>query len=69
MDFLILRVLRKSKKITLKEMAGKVGISPVYLSLIERNKKNPSVSIIEDICNELEDIQIIFTFKSKFQKE
>lgn len=69
MDFSILKLIRKSKKIKLIDMAKRVGITPAYLSQIENNKRNPRVSTIEDICKELESIQIIFTFKSRYQKE
>lgn len=61
MDFAILKTLRKSKKIKLIELSKKVGITTAYLSLIERNKRNPNISIIEDICNELDcELQIKF---------
>ena len=60
MDFTILKTLRKSKKIKLIELAKEIGISPAYLSMIERNKRTPVNSIIEDICNELDcELRII----------
>lgn len=59
MDFTILRTLRKAKGLTLKDVAPK-GITPAYLSLIERNKKMKQFEIIEDICNELDcELRII----------
>ncbi|NCU20141.1 XRE family transcriptional regulator [Candidatus Falkowbacteria bacterium] len=36
-----LRDLRLAQDLGLREMAGKIGISPTYLSRIERNKENP----------------------------
>ncbi len=61
MDFTILRTLRKSKKITLEEMAKKAKVTPAYLSLIERNKKNPAIETVENICAELNcELQIKF---------
>ncbi len=36
-----LRALRVAQDLGLREMAGKIGISPTYLSRIERNKENP----------------------------
>lgn len=54
MDFTILKTLRKSKKIKLIKLSKDIGISPAYLSMIERNKRTPVISIIEDICKELD---------------
>ena len=36
-----LRDLRLAQDLGLRDMAGKIGISPTYLSRIERNKENP----------------------------
>lgn len=65
MDFTILRTLRRSKKIKLIELAKQIGISPAYLSMIENNKRDPKVSTIEDICNELEYIGLLFVLTNK----
>lgn len=62
MDFSVLRLIRKHKKITLSDMASRVNITPAYLSLIERNKRNLRITTIENICKELEDIQLLLTF-------
>lgn len=60
MDYTILKTLRKSKKIKLIEMAKQIGISPAYLSMIERNLRSPKVETIEDICNKLDcELRII----------
>ena len=60
MDFTILRTFRKSKKLILKDVASKVKITIAYLSLMERNKKNPRKQLIEDICKELDcELRII----------
>ena len=60
MDFTILKTLRKSKKIKLIELSKDIGISPAYLSMIEHNKRIPVISIIEDICNQLDcELRII----------
>ena len=60
MDFTILRIHRKAKGLKLKDLAPKMGISKGYLSLIERNKKNPHTQLIADICNELDcELRII----------
>lgn len=47
--------LRKQRKLTLSELAGRANISKSYLSNIERNlNQNPSIQIIEKIAQVLE---------------
>ena len=53
LDLTILRTIRKSKGLKLNDIASKLGISSSYLSTIENNKKNPKITIIENICKEL----------------
>lgn len=50
MDYLKLRIIRKSQKITLKKLGERVGCDPDRLSLIERGKTDTSVKRLEDIC-------------------
>ena len=38
----LIRNIRKSKNMTLRELSRKTGISKSYLSEIERNEKRPS---------------------------
>lgn len=60
MDFSALRTIRKRNRITLIDMAKRVGVSKGYLSLIEHNHKSPNIQVIEDICNELDcELRII----------
>ena len=62
MDFTILKTLRKDKGLKLKDLAPGLGISSGYLSMIERNLKNPSVQLIEDICEKLDcKLMILWT--------
>ena len=54
------RAWREYKKITMKELAGKVGISPAYLSQIENNRRNPTIDTLRAISRELEiDIDML----------
>lgn len=47
----IIKDIRKDKKITLKQLSDKTGLSISYLSEIENNKvKEPSFSAIGKIC-------------------
>lgn len=60
MDYTALRTIRKRNRITLTDMAKKVGISKGYLSLIENNRKSPNIEVIENICKELDcELRII----------
>ncbi|MCX7678045.1 MAG: XRE family transcriptional regulator [Spirochaetes bacterium] len=46
----ILRLKRKEKKLTLKAVATKAGISEGFLSQIENNVNSPSVDTLLNIC-------------------
>ena len=55
-----IRAWRKYKKITMKELAEKVGISAAYLSQIENKKRNPAIKTLKAIAEVLElDIEIL----------
>lgn len=45
----IIRDFRKERGVTLTELAGKLEISPSYLSAIERNIRKPSTQILKNI--------------------
>ncbi len=49
----VLRDARKSKKLTLSELAEKVGVTTGYLSHLERNKMEPSLSVLRSLSDEL----------------
>lgn len=46
-----IRKLRSHRELTLKDLAEATGLSLSYLSLIERNKRDPSLSNLEKISN------------------
>ena len=54
MDYSIIKELRKQRRIKQYEIASKCGITQSYYSLIEQGLKNPSVKVLENICNELD---------------
>ena len=55
-----IRAWRKYKKIKMKELAEKVGISAAYLSQIENKKRNPAIKTLKAIAEVLElDIEIL----------
>jgi transcriptional regulator with XRE-family HTH domain len=49
----IIRLIRSKKGLSQKDMADKFDISQNYLSLIESEKKMPSLHIIENIASKL----------------
>lgn len=59
-----LREIRKSKNMTLGEIAKKINSSSGFLSDIENNKSVPSISKLEDICNAL-NISLETFFKNE----
>jgi transcriptional regulator with XRE-family HTH domain len=48
-----LRNLRKSQKMSLRDLADKVGCSPSYLSMVENAKIDPSISRLKRIAEGL----------------
>ena len=48
-----LRRLRTASGLTQEALAEKTGISSVYISEIERGRKNPSVLVLADIAHAL----------------
>jgi transcriptional regulator with XRE-family HTH domain len=46
-----IRRYRKERKLTLKAVAGKAGISEGFLSQVENNVSSPSVDTLINICN------------------
>lgn len=55
--------LRKQKGLTQEALAGKMEVSPKYLSSIERGKENPTLNMLIKIADSLEiDLGQIFTF-------
>ena len=48
-----IRQLRRAKDLTLTELGERIGKSAAYLSLVERSKTKPSVSVLQDISEAL----------------
>lgn len=46
-----LRLYRKARNLTQKQVAEKAGISVSYLSLVERGQRDPSLSTLEKIAS------------------
>jgi transcriptional regulator with XRE-family HTH domain len=56
-----LRTLRQEQRETLVETAGRAGISPQYLSEIERGRKEPSSEMIAALAGALDTTLIRLT--------
>ena len=54
LDFSILKKLRKLKRVTLKELSEKSGVSLQALTKVENNKTNPTIGTLQNICNYFE---------------
>ena len=48
-----IRLVRKGTGLDQKTVASSIGISPTYLSQIEKNKKEPSLKILQKISDAL----------------
>jgi len=59
-----LRELRKTKSLTLKELAKRVGCSPSYLSMVENGQVDPGISRLKRIVDRLE-ITIVDLFQTQ----
>ncbi len=49
-----IKTIRTKKKLSQKELAFKLGVTPVYLSMIENNAKTPSLNLLERLGKILE---------------
>ena len=56
-----LRTLRQDQQETLAETAGRAGISPQYLSEIERGRKEPSSEMIAALAGALDTSLTVLT--------
>ena len=45
---------RKKRKMTAEDLAKKMGISASFIRQIECGRRSPSLSLLIDLCNELE---------------
>lgn len=55
MDFgRAIRVLRAARNLSQKELAQRTGLDPSYISLLEKNRRTPSVDTIQSLASVLE---------------
>lgn len=56
-----IKYLRQEKKLTQEQLANNCGMTQTYLSQIERNQKEPTLSALKDIATSLEvPVPILF---------
>ncbi|AII36488.1 MULTISPECIES: helix-turn-helix domain-containing protein [Bacillus] len=60
-----LKKLRKSKKLTLRDLADKLGVTHSYLSKIERGVTNPSLKMINSLAEFFDVDQSYFFTEEK----
>lgn len=48
-----LRALRVARGLSQEQLALHAGITPTYLGMLERNIKNPTLKVIEQLCQSL----------------
>ncbi|MBI3661694.1 MAG: helix-turn-helix transcriptional regulator [Acidobacteria bacterium] len=48
-----LRKLRETRGLTQEELAERAGVHRTYVSLLERNKKSPTLDVLFRVCRAL----------------
>ena len=52
---------RENNKITQEELANKIDVTPTYISALENNRKEPSISLLNAISKKLDiPLEIMF---------
>ncbi|MEH1791141.1 helix-turn-helix domain-containing protein [Nostoc sp.] len=51
---ILLKQVREKKGLSLNDLSRLSGVSPQYLSTLEKGKKNPSLDIVDKLCKALE---------------
>lgn len=64
-----IKICRNQKHLSQKELADKAGISVSYLSLLERNKREPNINILNKISLALNVPLSILIFLASDKKE
>jgi len=62
-----LKLVRIMKGLKQKDLADKLGISPNYLSAVENDKREPSLSFIKMVSEEL-DVPLSFLFLDNIEE-
>lgn len=60
---IVLKEYRTEKKFSQEELADKCDLDRTYISLLERGKRKPTLSVIFNICNSLKVKPSVFIAK------
>lgn len=60
---IVLKEYRTEKNLSQEELADKCDLDRTYISLLERGKRKPTLSVIFNICNSLEVKPSVFIAK------
>jgi transcriptional regulator with XRE-family HTH domain len=60
----LIKIGRINKKLSQEDVASKLGVSKNYISLVENNKKNPSINFLREVAKLL-DIPLILLIWEK----
>ena len=63
-----LKLIRSLRRIQQKELAGRADVSPNYLSLIENERREPTIQLLRKLAKEL-DVPITFFFLEEVEEE
>ena len=63
-----LRVMRKSRRMTLKEVADRAGCTSAYISQLEKGRANPSIATLKKIASVF-DVRIVDFFLDNDDEE
>lgn len=62
---------RIAKRMTLRDVAEEVGVSPIHICDIEHGKRNPSRALAERLCSlfEMQEYDVVVSLlQAKFQR-
>jgi transcriptional regulator with XRE-family HTH domain len=69
----IIRRERQNRRMTIKELGDKAGLSEIYVGEIERGQKYPSAKVLESIATALEldlaDLLELFAEEIRYERE
>ncbi len=69
----VIRQERQNRRLTIKDLGDKAGLSEIYVGEIERGQKYPSAKVLESIANALElDLAAFFELVAeeiRYQRE
>lgn len=59
----LLRELRQGRKLTQEEVGHRAGYDPIYINMLEKGRRNPSIRALFNVC------EVLGTSPSSFFKK